>query len=161
MTAAFNILHAIQGTTLSGQAVAGQQGPIGSPSSTPINLASVSLTGIFGSPTFTGYSWAEDGTLATGTALKIYDATIMKPATWNYFFLVCDQALYVQPITSATNVIFQILPGVPYCMSVDGLLAAANTTPMSGSAPTLVVLSTVYIQNNSGTPANWSARAYL
>lgn len=161
MTAILNIINNFSLLAANGQTFQGAQGPIANLPSTPINLANVSLTGIFGSPSFQGVVFEAASTLATATALKVWDTAVMKPATWNYFFIWADQPLYVQFITSATNFIAQILPAVPFVMSVDGVLAAANTTPMSGSAPTLVAVSTVYIQNNSGTTANWQAAAIL
>lgn len=162
MAASLNIIDSFSAVAAMGQSIVGNQGVAGNPASTPINYSAISLTGVFGSPTFMGTSYGEYGTLATATALKIYDSSVMKPATWNFFWLWSDQPLYVQFIGSATNFVTQILPSVPFKMIVDGLLAAANTTPITGgSTPTLTAIATVYIANYSGTTANWQVTAYL
>ncbi len=39
-----------------------------------------------------------------------------------------------------------------------GILAAANTTPISGSAPTMTDIDSIVLQNNSGTSMNYVVR---
>ncbi len=92
--------------------------------------------------------------LASATAQKIWDSTINVPATFQFVHIVCDQALYIQFITSATNFIVQQTAGIPFVMTVASLLAAANTTPLAGSAPSITAIAKIYIQQNSGVAAN-------
>jgi hypothetical protein len=161
MAGTLNITNIVQAITASGQPLGMFQGPIGGVSSTPLNIANLSLTNVFGSPSFTGNGLFKSGTLATASVQKVFDSSADIPATWNYFMAWSDQPLYIQFITSATNVILQILPTVPFAMSVDGLLAAAATTAITSSQPTLVAIAKIYLGNYTGITANWQVLAYL
>ena len=68
--------------------------------------------------------------------------------------------MFLQVITTATNFIVPVLAGVPFVLApkTDAVtakaLAAANTTPMSGSAPSVAEIKSVVVQNNSGSTAH-------
>ncbi len=94
-------------------------------------------------------------TLATATALKVWDDDTHKPSDFDLAFLVSDQDMTIQIIGSATNVALKVLAGVPFWLSYDVILAAANTTPISGTEPTWEDIDNIVIQNNSGNDANY------
>ena len=161
MAGTLNITNIVQAITASGQPLGMFQGPIGGVSSTPLNIANLSLTNVFGSPSFTGNGFFKSGMLASGSApVKVFDSSADTPSTWNYFMVWADQPLYIQLITSAVNAEFQILPTVPFILSVNGLLAAVSTTPIS-TMPTLVAIAKIYLSNFTGITANWQVLAYL
>lgn len=93
----------------------------------------------------------QDFSLATATALKVWDDDTHKPSTIIIFHIVADQNIYVQVIGATSNIIFAVTAGCPFTFTGNTMLAAANTTAMSGSAPTLEEIDSIVIQNNSGT----------
>lgn len=101
-----------------------------------------------------GYVKRMSLSLATATALKIWDSSVDSPTTFSYLWFNADQNCYLQFITSATNFICQTVKGVPFTLSAQTILCAANTTPISGSAPSTTVIAKIYVQQNSGNSAN-------
>ena len=131
--------------------IAGQQGiPGGGSAPTDPFLLSVN-----------GQSQMTPGTLATATAQKIWDAAINVPATFAYFFFVADQNCYLQFITSATNFIVLTVAGVPFVLSSQSMLAAAATTAMTGTTPTVTSIAKIYAQQNSGVTSNFQGAVIL
>ncbi len=126
-----------------GQTISGSQGPITATSSTPLAV------------TTTGPSKYLEGTVATATAQTVYTAANDFPATFINFFYWADQASYLQIIGSATNVVIACAATQPFVLGNNQILAAANTTPISGSAPSVTAVGKVVIQNNSGTTMNF------
>lgn len=100
------------------------------------------------------------GSLATGAALKVWDDDTHRPLTLKYFWVKADQDIYVQVIGAATNYIVVVTAGVPFSFSGNTMLAAADTTAISGSAPSVAEIDSVVIQNNSGSAANYSVVAF-
>lgn len=92
--------------------------------------------------------------LATATALKIWDSAINVPASFQFLFFVADQNTYLQFITAAVNFTVLAIAGIPFKLSSMNILAAANTTPMAGSAPAVAAIAKIYIQQNSGSTSN-------
>ncbi len=109
--------------------------------------------------TVTGDAAQVPFTLATATALTIWDDDDDKPADFDFFFFVADQDMFIQFIMSATSFTIPVLAGVPFMLApkTDALtakaLGAASTTPMSGSAPSVTEIDSIVIQNNSGNSA--------
>ncbi len=107
-----------------------------------------------------GDSHQEAFTLATATAMTIWDDDDDKPADFDFLFFVADQDMFLQVIASATSFIVPILAGVPFILApkTDDLtakcLGAASTTPMSGSVPSVTEIDSIVIQNNSGSTAH-------
>ena len=108
----------------------------------------------------TGDAQSVPFTLATATALTIWDDDDDKPSDFDFLFFVADQNMFIQIIASATSVVFPVLAGVPFILApkTDALtakmLGAATTTPISGSAPSVTEIDSVVIQNNSGETAH-------
>lgn len=98
-------------------------------------------------------------TLATATALTIWDDDDDSPTDFDILFFVATQNMFLQVINSATSWTVPILAGVPFILApkTDALtaksLGAASTTAMSGSAPSVTEIDSIVIQNNSGTTA--------
>ena len=93
-------------------------------------------------------------TLATATAMTAWDDDSHFPADFDFLFFWADQDTYLQLIASATNVVLTMKAYIPFIASYDTLLAAASTTAISGSAPSVTDIDSVVIQNNSGSTAN-------
>ncbi len=81
----------------------------------------------------------------------------MVPLDWLYFHYWTDQTSYIQFITAATNVIFKIGAYSPFSFGgFNKLLAAANTTPITGgSEPVAADIKKVVLGNYSGTTMNY------
>jgi len=161
-TPALNIINsfALSGVPTAGGPYVGWQGPYNGLATTALNIANLSATVLSGNA-LSGLVYEGGGTLATATALKIYDSSVHKPATFNYVWIWADQACYVQTIATATNCVYQMLPTVPQTFSLNTCLGAANTTPISTSAPSTTAIATIYLGNYSGTTMNWSIAVIL
>lgn len=97
------------------------------------------------------------GTLATATAVKIYDDDTHTPTSFLAMHLWTSVDMYVQVIGATSNVIFPVEAEVPFMLSSSLMLAAANTTPLSGSAPSTEDIDSIVIQNNSGGSGKYRA----
>ena len=105
--------------------------------------------------TVTGPVEEKIGTLATATACKIWDEDEDAPSDIDYLYFWADKDCYIQIIGQTTNVVFPVEAFVPFVLSGNTLLAAANTTALSGAAPSVEAIDSVVIQNNSGNEMNY------
>ncbi len=93
-------------------------------------------------------------TLATATAHTIFDDDDDFPIDFSFMFIWCDQDIYIQVIGSATCFTVKQLAKVPFKLTYDSILAAANTTPITGgSEPAVTDVDSVVLGNYSGTSA--------
>lgn len=138
-----------------------QQGAYNNIATTPYDIATEAASVLVGSVALSGLVYADAGTLATANAQKVYDSSVIKPATFNYLWIWCDQAWTVQLITSATNVALDQIPNVPFVMGSNRMLAAASTSAISSSAPSTTAIATIYIGNYSGSTLNYQIAAIL
>jgi hypothetical protein len=143
MSVNLNIVSNFQLASL-GAFLVGQQGLPGGGSATtdPFLLA------------VNGKGEVKEFSLATATAQKMWDSSTSVFTTFSYIHFVADQNFYLQFITSATNFILVATAGIPFVMSSQSILAAANTTAMVGTAPSVTAIAKIYIQQNSGSTAN-------
>lgn len=104
----------------------------------------------------TGNVTRKANTLATATVNQLYGTQdLLTPFTYLHFW--ADQDCYLQFIGSSTNVTVKVKALVPYVMSVDGILPAANTTEITGGAtPSLQTIASIYLGNYSGTTLNYT-----
>lgn len=98
---------------------------------------------------------AKTGTLATATARTIWDEDADNPAGFGFLYFWSDTDCYIQLIGQTSNYIQYVEAKVPFILGSDQILCAANTTPISGSAPSTEAIDSVVIQNNSGSPLNY------
>lgn len=107
--------------------------------------------------TVSGTCHLVEGSLATATVVTVYDDDNDVPADFDYLYLWCDQAVYIQIIGSGSNAIFKVAAKVPFVLSgFDTVLAAADTTAITGGTePTLTDIDSVVIGNYSGNTANY------
>jgi hypothetical protein len=114
------------------------------------------ITDAFTIPGINGTIHSRINTLATATAATVYDSANDLPATFQYLFFWSDVAMDLQLIGSATNFIVPITALVPFACAGGTLLAAANTTPITGgSAPALTAIAKAVIGNYSGGNGNY------
>src|SRR3990167_5528841 len=105
--------------------------------------------------TVTGTVHSVVGSLATATVVTVYDDDNDVPADWDYLYFWADVDMYIQIIGSTTNVIFKVLAKVPFTLTYDSMLAAADTTIITGGTePTLTDIDSVVIGNYSGGTGN-------
>lgn len=98
----------------------------------------------------------QPATLATATARTVWDDDDDAPADWDFFFLNSDQDLDLQIIGATLNVHLHVKAGIPVVMGYDDILAAINTTPITGGAtPAYEEIDSLRINNRSGTTANY------
>jgi len=107
--------------------------------------------------TITGNSHRFANTLATATAVLAYDSSSSPIATFDYGHFWADVDMYIQIISAATNVIFKVRAKCPEVIPGYGkLLAAANTTPITGGAePSVAAVAKIYLGNYSGGTGNY------
>lgn len=107
--------------------------------------------------TVTGTTHYVVGSLATATAVTVYDDDDDTPADWDYLYYWADQITYIQIIGSGSNVVFKVAAYQPFALpGYDSMLAAANTTPITGGAePSLTDIDSVVLGNYSGNTANF------
>ncbi len=88
----------------------------------------------------------------------IWDEDDDAPGDMAYFHFWADQDCYLQIIATATNVVFPILAKVPFVLSGNTLLAAANTTPLvAGATPSTTEIDSIIVSNVSGSTLNFVA----
>lgn len=108
--------------------------------------------------TVSGLAHRVVGSLATASVVTVFDDDDDVPADWDFMHLWADQDLYVQVIGSGSNAIFKVLAKVPFTLTYDSLLAAANTTPITGGAePSLTDIDSIVLGNYTGSTANYVA----
>ena len=123
---------------------AGKQGSIAEAAQTPFDI------------TVTGTCLLDSGSLATATVRTVFDDDANFPADWDYLWYWADQDSYIQLIGSGSNVILKVEAKVPFVLSFDSLLAAANTTIITGGAePSLTDIDSVVIGNYSGSTMSY------
>lgn len=122
----------------------GKQGSIGDAPQTPFDI------------TVTGTCLQDSGSLATATVRTVFDDDSDFPIDWDYLWYWADQDSYIQLIGSGTNVILKVEAKVPFALSFDSLLAAADTTIITGGTePTLTDIDSVVIGNYSGSTMSY------
>jgi len=135
--------------TVRGVTFTGRQGT--DSNATDIDPFTISVTGDIHSNPFT---------LATATALTIWNDADDTPLDFNYLFFIADQNMFIQIICTVTSFIIPVLAGVPFVLApkTDTLTAKAlganTTTPMSGAAPAVTEIHSIVVQNNSGNTAH-------
>lgn len=108
--------------------------------------------------TVTGNVHYIPGQLSTASIVTVFDDDDDVPVDWDYFFLWASYDLYVQIIGSGSNVILKCLAKVPFTLSYDSMLAAANTTAIAGgSEPSLTDIDSIVLGNYSGNTADFLA----
>lgn len=108
--------------------------------------------------TTTGPAHVVPGSLATATVVTVFDDDDDVPADWDYFYLWTEVDMYVQIIASATNVVHKVKAKVPFVLGYDSLLAAANTTAITGGAePSVTDIDSVVLGNYSGNTGKFLA----
>lgn len=106
--------------------------------------------------TITGPGHIVPGILATATVVTVYDDDNDVPADWDFLWFWADQDCYLQLVASATNVTHKIKAKVPFTLGYDSLLAAADTTIITGgSEPSVTDIDSVVIGNYSGSSMNY------
>jgi hypothetical protein len=101
------------------------------------------------------------GQLATATARTLWDEDSDNPADVLYFWFWADQDCYLQVIGATTNFVVAVEAKVPFVLSANTMLAAANTTAISGSAPSVEAIDSIVAQNNSGNTMNYKFAVIL
>lgn len=144
MSVNLNVINNLSIVT-QGSEVTGKQGAITDDPKTPYSIA------------LNGFVEKNVGQIATATATKIWASANDNPSTIAYFHFWADQDCYLQLIATATNVVIPILANTPFCLSKSSILAAANTTPITGGAtPTATAIESIYVGNYSGTTLNFA-----
>lgn len=142
--ATLNVIHNIEITTdENGVTFSAKQGSAADASTEPFEL------------TVSGYVHQRSGVLATATARTVWDGSVDEPDDMTYLFFWADVDMYIQIIATATNFVVPVEAKTPFCLSANTALAAANTTAISGSAPSVTAIGKVVIQNNSGGNGNY------
>jgi hypothetical protein len=142
--ATLNVIHNIEITTDdNGVTFSAKQGSAADAATEPFEV------------TVSGYVHQISGVLATATARTVWDEDEDEPDNIAYVFFWADVDMYIQFIGQTTNVVFPVEAKVPFCLSANTLLAAANTTAISGSAPSVEAIDSIVIQNNSGGNGNY------
>lgn len=96
------------------------------------------------------------GQIATATVKALWDDDDDLPATVDYFFFVADQNCYLQFVGAAVNFTVPILAKVPFVLSGNTILAAANNTDITGgSEPAVVEIDHINCGNYSGSTLNF------
>ena len=124
--------------TANGISLAGQQGLDGAGAQTdPFSLS------------VNGQGHQTPFSIPTAAVQKVWDSAIYVPSTFAFLFLVADQDLYLQVIGQASNFIVRVVAGMPFVLSNQNILAAANTTAMTTTPPGVGLITKVYLGNTS------------
>lgn len=91
------------------------------------------------------------GQFATGGSSKIYDKDTHLPlATPAYWHFWSTKDCYLQFVGATSNVIVPVTALVPFVYAGNTILAAANTTDIASSEPTLEAIDHLMIGNWDG-----------
>lgn len=90
--------------------------------------------------TVSGKTHRLSGSAARNTATVLYDNDNDGPATFTNLYLWVDQDCVLQIVGPSSNVILPVKAYQPFTLSGGTILAAANTTPIAGTEPTLGVI---------------------
>lgn len=149
-TATLSILNSFELSSNTGKVIEESQGDFADPSSEPLEL-SVSAVPFSSAPAIAGTCHHMPFTLATATVLKVWDDDTHKPSDFDYLHVICDEDFYVQVVGSATNFTIKCMAFVPWTMTYDQVLAAANTTDITGGTePTMEDIDHINIGNYTG-----------
>lgn len=85
------------------------------------------------------------GSAARNTATLMYDNDNDGPLTFTNLYLWADKDCVLQIIGPSSNVILPVKAYQPFTLSGGTVLAAANTTPISTSEPTLGAIDSFYL----------------
>lgn len=130
---------------VNGQTISGQHGTSGESVDDPFAI------------TVDGKVHHRSSQLATGARRTLWDEDVDDPDTFDYAFLWSDQDLDLQLIGSAGNVVIRVKAKVPFVLSYDDLLPAANTTVITaGATPSYEDMDSIVISNRSGSTANYT-----
>ena len=94
--------------------------------------------------------------LPTATVRTFWDEDSNFPVDFDHGYIWADGKIYVQLIGSATNFTMPVAATVPFWIpGFDELLAAANTTPITGGTePTMETIDSIAIGNYTGSNVN-------
>mgnify|MGYP001569343244 CR=1 FL=1 len=146
--ATINVINTVECIVQGGNTISGKQGLSTDTATDPVEI------------TIDGDAHAVPGTLATATAVTIYDDDNDVPIDFDYMFIWTSVDMYLQIIGATGNVVFHLLAEVPFVLSYDDFLAVGNTTPLSGAAPTTEDIDSIVLQNNSGGSGKYLAIFY-
>ena len=109
--------------------------------------------------TVTGTIHRMKGQLATATVVTLFDDDASVITDFDYAFIWTTGIAYIQVIGSATNFIVKIAAYQPFVLpGFDSILAAANTTIISGSSePSVTDCDSVLLGNYSGATIDFLA----
>lgn len=108
--------------------------------------------------TVDGKSYQSTGQVADDAIETIWDEDSDTPTDFDFFHFWSDQDCYLQIIGATTNFIVEIEAKVPFVLSSDAILAAANTTVMTaGVAPSTEAIDSIVVSNMSGSTMNYVA----
>lgn len=94
--------------------------------------------------------------LATATVRTLWDDDSHTPVDFDYFFFWADQDCYLQFVGATINFTVKVEAKVPFVLSFDSILAAADTTDITGGTePTLEDIDHVVLGNYSGNTMNY------
>ncbi len=97
------------------------------------------------------------GTLATATAVTLFDDDDDVPIDWDYLYLWASGICYLQLIAGSTSVVHKIAAYQPFVLpGYDSMLPAASATPITGgSEPSLTDIDSAVLGNYSGASINF------
>lgn len=143
MSATLDILDTFE-VEINGVTYTGKQGAATDNADTPFEV------------TLTGQIHNMGTQLATASVAKAWDKDTHFPTTFLQVYFWADQDVYLQFVTAATNAIIKCTAKTPYRLTFNGLLAAADTTDITGgSEPTLAALDHINVGNYSGNTVNY------
>jgi hypothetical protein len=149
MSAQFSLINNFT-VALQGNTVTGKQGDADDGFSDPEVI------------TITGKHYRNADVIPTATVRTLWDEDSNFPATWLYLHFWADATVYLQLIAQATNVKLKVVGEIPFTMSVNSLLAAADTTLITGgSEPTLSTIDSIAIGNYTGNDVNYKLDLFL
>lgn len=108
--------------------------------------------------TVTGTRHTAVGSIADDAIATIWDEDDDNPTDFDFLHFWADQDCFLQIIGTATNTIFPVKAKVPFTLSGNTILAAADTTVMTaGVEPTLTAIDSIVVSNMSGSTLNYVA----
>jgi hypothetical protein len=106
--------------------------------------------------TVTGYPLSIEAAIPTATVVKVYDDDTHTPANPLYWHFWATANLYVQFVGATSQFTVPLHAYVPLVLYGNTILAAANTTDLTGGAePTLEDVDHVNLANYSGGSADY------
>ena len=134
--------------SINGNTYTGHQGPI---SSVLTDAYSITVTGL-------GKFIASE--LASLGSITLYDDSADTPTDFTYFYLICDQTMYLQFITATDNVTFKIAANIPFSFGgFNSVLPVSSSTIKitGGATPGTSDIKKIVLANpTSGTTCNYT-----